>query len=146
MAKKQENKVSDLFPKPITVQMLGDKKAIIPPITVETMCAIEEKYGDLQEVLVSCFRKPLSNIGRISEIIFNMLENKDEFKDLRDFRQHFDIGAVLSMVTSIEGLVEKSLPAIQAATGALVKGKKSLGGSSSARSLSTTPDTSSKTA
>jgi hypothetical protein len=106
------------------IDLLRGRVAIVGPVTIETMCWAEEKFGSLDAVLLK-LKDPDGGmkIGLLSEFIFNLIENRDDFKDLHDFRSCIPMESILEMMNVLTAQIDSSMvkiPAVKKPDGAAI--------------------------
>jgi hypothetical protein len=85
----KEEKLSELFPGIEKIEMLLGKKAVLGPFTLEHGIWAEEKYGDMESFIKIFTGSP--KIKEVAELLYALLLNPEEFKDITDFTRHFPI-------------------------------------------------------
>jgi hypothetical protein len=117
-------KISDIkTPELETVTLLKGKVAKIGPVTLDVLCWIEEKYESWEN-----FGKMLrgGKISLITDFLFRLLDNQEDFKDVNEFKRSFPIDKMESITKLINKVTTKSMPSQpeQAAVSEGTEGKK----------------------
>jgi hypothetical protein len=97
-------------PETISIPLKGDRVARFGGITLNVMCWAEEKFGSWEAFAAEHLSGKATSVVVQSEFMFQMLENKSEFKDLDDFRNSFDLGSMNRLTTMMTTQTEKSMP------------------------------------
>lgn len=102
--------LSDLkTPSPIEVPLLRGKKAVVGAFNMEVLCWVEEKYGSWEDFQAQHLGAKTSNMRAISEFLFQLLENQDDFADLTEFRRCFDLGAIGALLEAMNSQIHKAM-------------------------------------
>lgn len=106
------DKVSDVMtPKGIVVELKGGKKAVLGPVTLHTMCWAEERYGSWEEFVGKVLSNPEGqNIRGLSEFLYQLLENPEDFASLDGFRKAFAMDDLLNLVNAMNSQIAASMP------------------------------------
>jgi hypothetical protein len=102
-------KISDIkTPNLETVSLLKGKVAKIGPVTLDVLCWIEEKYESWEN-----FGRMLKSgkISLITDFLFKLLDNQEDFKDINEFKRSFPIDKMDSITKIINKVTTKSMPA-----------------------------------
>ena len=112
-----DNSLKDLLDQKIEIPMKKGKKAIIGSMDLETMCWITEKYGSFEKFQERFSSITMDDFPEVSELVFALLENQEDFTSLKDFRKNFSILAVDQLTTALETCLYGSLPDIKESEG-----------------------------
>ncbi len=104
------SKISDIkYPDPIKFPLLKEKHAIIGPMSFEVLSDLEEEYGNLNKI-TEIFAAGNMDMKKILFIIWNMVENKEEFKDKENFQKYMPLAAANTLPIVIAHFMKTSLP------------------------------------
>jgi len=104
----ETEKLSDMFPAVQEIPMLMGKKAVIGPFTLEHGVWAEETFGSLELFQVEMTKS--TSIADKINLVFNMLLNKDDFKDVADFRRNFPITSMNLLIEAMGKAINTSMP------------------------------------
>lgn len=110
------NTLNDLvLPESVEIPLLKNKVAVLGPLTFELVYFVEDKYGgfDKMQAMLGGGGKP--NIAEILDLFYQMVENKDEFEDAREFARHVPLSHLGPIIEHIVAMVGKSMPDVAAA-------------------------------
>jgi hypothetical protein len=100
----QMSNLSDMKkPKVQVIELLNDKKAYIGSITLEVLCWVEDNYGDWEAFQENVLKK--KKLHPLASFLFQMVQNKDDFKDEKEFFRCFAI----ENIKDIFNVVNKSV-------------------------------------
>lgn len=108
------DKLSNFFPRPVELPLLNDKVARIGPFTLTTMLWVEETYGDFEKFTEMVFNEGLKSLKEKSEFLFELLLNKEDFKDVKDFRDHFPLANMFRLAEVITEVMDANVPTVEA--------------------------------
>jgi hypothetical protein len=106
-------KLADLHaPEFKEVSLLGGKRAVVGPFTFDVIYWIEEKYGDFATFQKTIAAKSLADwkLTEIVELLYQMLHNRDDFKDARDFARHVPFSRIDQVITVLSEQMGASYP------------------------------------
>lgn len=104
----ENTKISEIAkPEIEEIKLLNGKVARIGPLSLEILCWIEEKFGDW-----ASFSEEMKKgkITAISDFMFRLIENQNDFEDIKDFRRSFPVDKITKITEMIYKLSGKSLP------------------------------------
>lgn len=97
-------KVSEFYQKEI--EILGNKKAVFGEITLDVIAWIEDNHGDFEN-----FQKTIiagKKISGMIEFMYQILVNKEDFKDLKDFRCNFPVSKIEELKAAMSEIMVNS--------------------------------------
>lgn len=105
------SKISDVkAPSTKMISLLNGKVARIGPITLDTMCWAEEKYGGWDKFTEEHLSGKSQSVIHLSEFMFELLENQDDFGDVRSFRKCFGTGSIAELTAVLTDQISASMP------------------------------------
>lgn len=94
-------------PKTHEIELLNGKKAVVGAITLEVLCWIEEKYGSWEHFQKTVLEKKA--IAPVASFVFQMLTNKSDFSDEREFFRNFPIDNINELFIALQGTISASM-------------------------------------
>ncbi len=123
-----------------TIDLMDERVAKIGPLSLGTVCDIEDKYGSFdawQKKAMSLGAEGGGKIRDVVSMLWFLLINKKDFEDESDFLNAFPITSVDKLQGILGDVLAKSMPEAAKDTGKKAKATrktKSTGGNTSARS------------
>jgi|GEM_PF-5012483 len=108
----QDKSLKDLMDQKVEIPMKKGTKAVIGSMDLESLCWATEKFGSLEEFqnLFSDDKAAFKHLPAITEFVFQLLENQDDFDGVKDFRRHFPITAIEQLTGAIMSVISGSMP------------------------------------
>lgn len=107
-------KLADVtLPESTKFPLSKDKAAIIGPITFDVIVEIEEKYGsvfEMQQKMKEVLTDPKAKKGELIDIVFLLLENKDDFENSRDFGSYVPLKHTENLMEIVVIYMMDSMP------------------------------------
>jgi len=97
------------------IELKKGKKAIVGGLTFDVIIWVEEKYGDVDKfirIFQGIQENKIPPIKDLIEILYQILENKDDFKDYRDFARYVDIRMGIDIFNLILESINHSIPTL----------------------------------
>lgn len=115
-----DKSLKDLMDQTVEIPMKKGKKAVLGPMNLETLCWVTEKFESLEKFqsLFEDQNEAFKNLSSITEFVFQLLENQDDFKDVRDFRRNFSFHAIGDLTDAMVSIINGSMPDVSAESGA----------------------------
>lgn len=112
-----------LTPEPLEIPLLRGKTAKVGPLTLEVLCWIEENHGSFEEFQEKYLKVNKPNITAVTDLVYQLIENKDEIGTVKDFRALCPADSIALLGTAVGKALKASMPS--EAAGAKSAGTKS---------------------
>lgn len=101
--------LSNVTPPRQKIEIAG-REIFLSSFTLETLCWVEENYGSFDKFQTEVLSKPESNLTGIINFIYELVDNKDDFGDLRGFRRLIPVSEIWKFFDAVSKVLEVSLP------------------------------------
>lgn len=105
------NSLADVFSSGVssTLNLPDGRTVKIGFFSVDIMCCVEEEFGGMEK-LQGILSNPMANLISFFDFVFMLVENKEDFTDIKDFRMAFPVQMILDINYKAKDSIKKSMP------------------------------------